>query len=72
MKLEGAKGCVQNLKKDGICIDTFMSDRHRGITKWIWNDQKSTKHFFDIWHIARNITNKMMQAAKEKGFEIIS
>ena len=71
MELEGAKRCFQNLKKDGIRIDTFISDRHRAITKWIRNDQKSTKHFFDIWHVARNITKKMMQAAKEKGFEVI-
>ena len=72
MELEGAKRSFHNLNSDGIRIDTFISDRHKGITKWIRTDQKSTEHFFDIWHVARNITKKMMQAAKEKGFEIIS
>ena len=71
MELEGAKRCFQNLKKDGIRIDTFISDRHRVIITWMQNDKESTNYFFHIWHVARNITKKLMQASKEKGFEII-
>ena len=70
MELEGAKGCFQNLKKDGIRIDTIICDRQRAIAKLIQNDRKSTKPFFDIWHVAQKVTKKMMQAAKEKGFEV--
>ena len=52
MELEGAKRFFQNLKKDGIRYDTLSSDRHRVITTWIQNDKKSTRRFFDIWHVA--------------------
>ena len=71
MELEGAKRCFQNLKKDGIRYETFISDRRRVITTWMQNDKESTNYFFHIWHVARNITKKLMQASKEKGFEII-
>ena len=30
-----------------------------------------TKHFFDIWHIARSIGKVMLKTSKFKGFEII-
>ena len=32
----------------------------------------STKHYFDIWHLARTITKKLLKASKEKGCEVIS
>ena len=35
MELEAAKLCFTNLRKDGLEITVFVSDRHRGIAKWI-------------------------------------
>ena len=35
MELEGAKRCFSYLKKCGLAINIFISDRHRGIAKWI-------------------------------------
>lgn len=71
MESEGAKRCFSFLQKAGICIQKFVSDRHTSIAKWIRETQKSTKHFYDIWHVARSVTKKMLQAGKEKGCEII-
>ena len=50
----------------------FISDRHLGITKWIRECCPKTKHFFDIWHVARTITKKLLKASKEKGCDSIT
>ena len=71
MELEGAKRCFAYLQTAGVSIKKFISDRHAGISKWLRETQGGTKHFFDIWHVARSITKKMMKAGKENGCEII-
>ena len=70
-ELEGAKRCFNYLKGLGLSIAIFVSDRHKGIAKWIRENCASTKHYYDIWHIARSITKKLLSASKEKGCEII-
>lgn len=66
-ELEGCKRAFSFLQNVGIPIDVFVSDRHLGITKWIRECCSSTKHFFDIWHMARTISKKLTKASKEKG-----
>ena len=53
MELKGAMDCFKFLKVAGLCIDIFVSDRHRSIAKWIRENQPGTKHFLDIWHVAK-------------------
>ena len=65
---KGAKGVLQL----GLTVAVFISDRHRGIAKWIPESRANTKHFFDIWHVPRSITKKLLKASKEKGCEIIA
>ena len=50
----------------------FISDRHLGIAKWIRESCPQTQHFFDIWHVARTISKKLLKASKEKGCDVIS
>ena len=71
MELEGAKRCFSYLKKCGLAINIFISDRHRGIAKWIRCYQKTTQHFFDLWHIAKSITKQVIKASEEKGCEVL-
>ena len=52
-------------------VSVFVSDRHRGIAKWIREVCKETTHYYDIWHVARSVTKKLLAASKEKGCEII-
>ena len=56
MELKGAERAFAYLKSVGITVTVFISDRHRGIAKWIRGSQAGTLHFFDIWHIARSIS----------------
>ena len=72
MELIGLQRCFASLKDEEVSISTFVSDRHRGVAKWIRESFSSVKHFFDIWHVARTITKKLQQAAKEKDCERIS
>ena len=71
MELEGAKRCFRCLEQLGLTISTFISDRHRGIAKWIREHCVNTTHFYDIWHVARSISKKLLAASKEKGCEIL-
>lgn len=71
MELEGAKRSFTFLLSK-VKISKFISDRHRGIAKWIRESHAKIEHFFDIWHIAKAITKKMVKAAKGKGCEKIS
>lgn len=72
MELEGCKRSFQFLKELGLANSECISDRHRGIGKWIRESCPNTKHFFDIWHVARTVTKKLLKASKEKGCEVIS
>lgn len=71
MELEGVKRTFSFLEQLGLVISVFISDRHRGIAKWIRETHLATKHFYDIWHVARSITKRMLKASKEKGYEVI-
>ncbi|KAK2552961.1 hypothetical protein P5673_025663 [Acropora cervicornis] len=55
----------------GVTTGVFIPDRHRGIPKWIRENCPGTTHFYDIWHVARSVTKKLLAASKEKGCEII-
>ena len=71
MELEGAKRCFNFLLAAGIAVAIFISDRHRGIARWIRECRPQTKHFYDIWHVARSISKKMLKASQESGCGII-
>ena len=43
------------LTADGLSIPIFISDRYRGIEKWIRECHQKIKHFFYQWHIAMGI-----------------
>ena len=67
-ELEGVKRCFGFLQRLGVKIGVFISDRHRGIAKWIRENCPGTTHFSDIWHVARSVTKKLFAASKEKEF----
>ena len=69
--MEGAKRCFAFLKTLGLSVGVFVSDRHQGIARWIRDNCANTKHYFDIWHIARSVTKKLLVLSKEKGCGII-
>ena len=72
MELAGAKRCFSYLKTSGLKIETFISDRHRGIAKWIRIKEKGTTHFYDIWHIAKSVIKMVLKASKDNTYAILA
>lgn len=72
MELEGCKRALSFVLGSGQRIKSFVSDRHRGIAKWFAECHKSIKHYFDVWHVERSTTKKLLKASKEKGCERIA
>jgi hypothetical protein len=63
MELEGAKRSFEFLKSSGLKMDIFVSDRHKGIAKWIRTKQTET-HYNDIWHVNKSINKQLRKAGK--------
>ena len=72
MELEAAKLCFDHLKKSDLEIPVFVSDRHRGIAKWLRESHPTITHYFDQWHIAKSVVKQMLAASKKKGCERIA
>ena len=53
MEKEGLVRAVQFLKKKKFKIATFVTDRHKQISKWVRENMPSTDHRYDIWHFAK-------------------
>ena len=72
MEVAGGKRCFCYLKTSGLKIETFISDRHRGIVKWITIMEKGTTHFYDIWHIAKSVIRMVLKASKDNAYAILA
>ena len=55
----------------GLTITSFISDRHKGIAKWIRESQPETSHSNDLWHVCKGLTKNIFKGSKEKGFEVL-
>ena len=71
MELKGAQDSFAFLKSTGLAVGIFISDRRRSIAKWIREHEQETKHFFDIWHVAKSITKQLLKIGKESGCELV-
>ena len=71
MDLKGAQQCFQFLKNSGLKITSFISDRHRGIAKWIRETQTETNHYHDLWHVCKSVTKRVLKSGIEKGCQIL-
>lgn len=55
MELEGLKRGLEDLKSKKLRVKALITDRHTQIRKWLRENHKSIKHFFDIWHVAKGM-----------------
>ena len=53
MEHEGLVRAVALLEAAGLQISQIMIDRHKQNTAWIKRNLPNTKHYFDIWHVAK-------------------
>ncbi|KAK6169321.1 hypothetical protein SNE40_020397 [Patella caerulea] len=72
MEKEGLIRAVRWLQENNVQLDTLITDRHLQIGKWICENLDNTKHFFDVWHVAKGLKKKMVGLGKEKDCESIN
>ena len=53
MEIEGLIRVVHYLKSHGLVIDQFVTDWHKQIAKWFSEKLRETKHYYDVWHVAK-------------------
>ncbi|XP_056013504.1 uncharacterized protein LOC130052444 [Ostrea edulis] len=66
MELEGFKRSFTSLTDNYIKINTFCSDRHVQIRKYLKDHLPHISHQFDVWHLANSIRKKLVAVAKKR------
>ena len=71
MELAGFRLCVEFILSKGFKIEVIATDRHTQIRSEMKKSEllAETDHQFDVWHIAKSIKKKLVQAAKTSGNE---
>jgi len=65
MELEGLKRCLAFLS-NFINILSITTDRHTMVKKFLASSMQHIKHWFDVWHVAKNIKKKIDAKANRK------
>ncbi|XP_068712766.1 uncharacterized protein [Montipora foliosa] len=80
MEFLGHQRAFAYLFTTAMKIKSFISDRHRSIAKWMREtcskkcrelNKPVVEHFFDLWHVAKQIQKTLTKLSKEKTCEII-
>ncbi|KAK3107593.1 hypothetical protein FSP39_017919 [Pinctada imbricata] len=66
MEKEGLRRSMLQLQSKNIKIDTFVSDRHPQINKWVRENMEGTTHYFDVWHVAKGLKKKLFALSQQK------
>eukprot|EP00795_Rhopilema_esculentum_P009988 gene9988-18612_t len=54
MELYGFKKCLENLvDNQKLAVETLVTDRHVAVTKYVRENYKEVKHYYDIWNIKK-------------------
>ena len=57
MEKEGLHRCMEFLQ----AIALPFTDRHKQINKWLCESYPDIKHYFDTWHVAKDVNLSMFQ-----------
>lgn len=55
MEKEGFVRSMDLIKSKGLKIAELVTDRHAQIVKYAREEMPNTKHYFDVWHVAKGI-----------------
>ena len=53
MEKEGLARNMRHLDAEGVLVDNLVTDRHPRVRKYMANTRPETKHYFDVWHMAK-------------------
>ncbi|XP_041364322.1 uncharacterized protein LOC121379739, partial [Gigantopelta aegis] len=71
MELEGLKRSLEHIKKFGCHALELVTDRHVQVKKYMREKEGQTRHYFDVWHMAKGVKKKLEAASKKKRCEDI-
>ncbi|XP_070177851.1 uncharacterized protein [Littorina saxatilis] len=66
---EGLRRMIHFLRQAGHGVEAIVTDRHSQNTKFIREQMPDVKHYFDIWHVAKGLTKKLVSLANKAGME---
>ena len=66
MEREGFKRCMNHIKDHRGQIKDVATDRHVGIRADMKRNFPEIDHQFDVWHLAKSITKKLIEKSKKK------
>ena len=66
MESEGFKRCMENIHDIGANIKVVATDHHVSIQSDMKKNFPHVQHQFDVWHVAKSITKKLIEKAKRK------
>lgn len=56
---------LSRLLEEGVNIELFLSDRHRGVRKLLRTKFSNICHEFDVWHLAKSLGKKLKEIGKK-------
>lgn len=68
MEKEGFVWSINFINNKGIKIEQIITDRHVQIVKHIREEMPNTKHYFDVWHVAKGLKKKLVRERKNVKF----
>ncbi|XP_052270796.1 uncharacterized protein LOC127871702 [Dreissena polymorpha] len=71
MELEGLKRGLRNLATNHISVTDLTTDRHVQVRKFMREEMENIRHWFDVWHMAKGVKNKLLTMGKKKGCEAV-
>ncbi|XP_077985945.1 uncharacterized protein LOC144440449 [Glandiceps talaboti] len=69
MEKEGLIRAFACLEEAGLKVGTAITDRHPQIQKWLRENCRATKHYYDVWHISKGLVKKIEKLAKQTNCE---
>ncbi|KAK3731006.1 hypothetical protein QZH41_018754 [Actinostola sp. cb2023] len=72
MEYMGFQQSMEFLLGSGLCVSTFISDRHTTIACHMRKVYTNITHYFDLWHIKKKIRKVLSKISKESGCQILS
>ncbi|XP_067305463.1 uncharacterized protein [Pseudorasbora parva] len=69
MEKEGFERSLSLLEQRGVVIQSLVTDRHTGVQKFMREQKKDIRHYFDPWHMGKGLGKKMDALSKGKGLQ---
>nr|XP_055024872.1 uncharacterized protein LOC129414783 isoform X2 [Misgurnus anguillicaudatus] len=69
MEKEGLQRSLSLLESKGVAIEYIVTDRHPQIQKFL--RERSTQHFYDVWHFEKGLSKKLDKISKDKDCAVV-